>query len=392
MTLPESDAMTVMERSSPGVGSRLAAARERMGWALPDVAATLRIREPHLRAIETGHVADLPAPAYAIGFVRSYATLLGLDPDEMARRYRAELGGEHRNTDLQFPAPVPERGVPAGAVVLLGAVIAIGAYVGWYRLSGERPAPEPIAAAPDRLITPAVVPPAPPMAGGGKTAMAGAPEIAASQPPMTSLGTSQGASQGTSQAPPAGTSAGTAAAASPAPPVNSAAAPPSAAAPAPPTPAPPARMAAAPDAAPTNTAPVAEDTAAAGAPAVTPPAAAAGVAAGAPTAAAEDTHILVRARADSWVEVRDRKGHVLLSRILHSGETWPVPNQPEGAPQLLLTTGNAGGTEIVVDGRPAPPLGAAGKVRRDVPLGVAPVSDGAPAAANSGAHSSSPAQ
>ncbi|MGC8524247.1 MAG: helix-turn-helix domain-containing protein [Acidibrevibacterium sp.] len=386
MTLPESDAMTVMERSSPGVGSRLAAARERMGWALPDVAATLRIREPHLRAIETGHVADLPAPAYAIGFVRSYATLLGLDPDEMARRYRAELGGEHRNTDLQFPAPVPERGVPAGAVVLLGAVIAIGAYVGWYRLSGERPAPESIAAAPDRLITPAVVPPAPPTASAGKTAMAGAPEIAASQPPMISQGASQGASQGTSQAPPEGTSAGTAAAASPAPPVSAAAPAPAIA------PAPPARMAAAPDAAPTNNALVAEDTAAAGAPAVTAPAAPANVAGGTPMAAAEDTHILVRARADSWVEVRDRKGHVLLSRILHSGETWPVPNQPEGAPQLLLTTGNAGGTEIVVDGRPAPPLGAAGKVRRDVPLGVAPVSDGAPAAANSGPRSSSPAQ
>ncbi len=33
--------------------------------------------------------------------------------------------------------PVPERGVPAGAVVLLGVVLAVGAYVGWYRLSGE---------------------------------------------------------------------------------------------------------------------------------------------------------------------------------------------------------------------------------------------------------------
>ena len=42
--------------------------------------------------------------------------------------------------------------MPAGVVVLLGAVLAIGAYVGWYRMSGERPAPAPVQAAPDRLL------------------------------------------------------------------------------------------------------------------------------------------------------------------------------------------------------------------------------------------------
>ncbi len=373
MTRPESDAMAVVDRAPPGVGSRLAAARERMGWALPDVAATLRIREPHLRAIEAGHSAELPAPAYAIGFVRSYATLLGLDPDDMARRYRAELGGEHRNTDLQFPAPVPERGVPAGAVVLLGAVIAIGAYIGWYRLSGERPAPEPVMAAPDRLVTPAVVPPA-------------APSSATVSPaPGTSASTSASMSASTS----ASTSADTAA-----PPVAAPLSPPSS------IPAPPSAGAPAPAA--DTTADTAADTATATVPPASPPSApaapapapasAAGAEAGSPSAAAEDAHILLRARADSWIEVHDRKGHVLLSRILHSGETWPVPNQPEGAPQLLLTTGNAGGTEIVIDGTPAPPLGAAGKVRRDVPLGAALMSSGEPAAANSGPRSSSPAQ
>ena len=369
MTRPESDAMAVVDRAPPGVGSRLAAARERMGWALPDVAATLRIREPHLRAIEAGHSAELPAPAYAIGFVRSYATLLGLDPDDMARRYRAELGGEHRNTDLQFPAPVPERGVPAGAVVLLGAVIAIGAYIGWYRLSGERPAPEPVMAAPDRLVTPAVVPPAAP----SSATVSPAPGTSASMSASTSADTA---------APPV---------AAPLSPPSSIPAPPSAGAPAP-----------AADTTADTTADTAADTATATVPPASPPSApaapapapasAAGAEAGSPSAAAEDAHILLRARADSWIEVHDRKGHVLLSRILHSGETWPVPNQPEGAPQLLLTTGNAGGTEIVIDGTPAPPLGAAGKVRRDVPLGAALMSSGEPAAANSGPRSSSPVQ
>ena len=48
------------------------------------------------------------------------------------------------------------------------------------------------------------------------------------------------------------------------------------------------------------------------------------------------------ASADAWVQVRDRAGPVLLNRILHAGETWDVPAKPN----LLLTTGNAGGTDL----------------------------------------------
>ena len=62
---------------------------------------------------------------------------LGLDPDEIARRFKAEAAEVNRRTELAFPAPVPERGMPAGALMLLGVVLAVGAYAGWYRLSGE---------------------------------------------------------------------------------------------------------------------------------------------------------------------------------------------------------------------------------------------------------------
>jgi cytoskeleton protein RodZ len=54
----------------------------------------------------------------------------------------------------------------------------------------------------------------------------------------------------------------------------------------------------------------------------------------------------------------------LLNRTLKAGETWPVPVRPD----LLLTTGNAGGTELAVDGVATASLGASGAVRRDLPL------------------------
>ena len=62
--------------------------------------------------------------------------------------------------------------------------------------------------------------------------------------------------------------------------------------------------------------------------------------------------------------MRDRIGQVLFNRILHSGETWAVPARSN----LLLTTGNAGGTDLLVDGVATPSLGGYGAVRRDVPL------------------------
>ena len=68
-------------------------------------------------------------------------------------------------------------------------------------------------------------------------------------------------------------------------------------------------------------------------------------------AALDAGRIVLRANADSWLMVKDRAGAVLLNRTLKAGETWPVPPRPD----LLLTTGNAGGTEIVVDGAASRP-------------------------------------
>jgi cytoskeleton protein RodZ len=97
-----------------------------------------------------------------------------------------------------------------------------------------------------------------------------------------------------------------------------------------------------------------------------------------PAVQSGQSRIVLRATADAWVQVRDRAGPVLLNRTLHPGETWEVPAKPN----LLLTTGNAGGTDIVVDGVATPSLGGSGVVRRDVPLDPDLIKDGRLATAN----------
>jgi cytoskeleton protein RodZ len=311
MSTPLTDAGSPL--AAPRAGAELRAARERLGWSIQDVSAALRIRLPHLEALEEGRIDLLPGNAYAVGFLRTYARTLGLDPDEIARRFKAEASEVNRQTELIFPAPMPQRGMPAGAVILLGVVLAVGAYAGWYRLSGEgRLPPETVAAVPERLATLAeqAVPPLPPAAQPAPVVVAAAPP--APQPPPSA------------QAPePA------------APPVPS----------------------------------ISPSSAAAAA--VAPPAVVDSPAVQ-PQAAPDQPRIMVQATADAWLQVRDRNGGVLLNKILHSGETWPVPPRPN----LVLTTGNAGGTELVVDGVATQVPGGSGAVRRDLPLDADLIKDG----------------
>ena len=53
-----------------------------------------------------------------------------------------------------------------------------------------------------------------------------------------------------------------------------------------------------------------------------------------------------------------------MTRILRAGDSYRVPNRNG----LTLMTGNAGALEILVDGKPVPPIGPFGAVRRDVSL------------------------
>jgi cytoskeleton protein RodZ len=73
---------------------------------------------------------------------------------------------------------------------------------------------------------------------------------------------------------------------------------------------------------------------------------------------------VLHATASSWVEIRSRDDRRVFSRLMRAGESYDVP----ATPGLTLTTGNAGGLTIDVDGKALPPLGSTGDVRRDVAL------------------------
>ena len=340
------------------VGRLLCERRIKSRYDLSTVGQTLHIRQSFLEAIETGQYHALPGPVYAVGFVRTYAEFLGLDGDEVVRRFRKELADLGRTRPLNFPEPLTEGSTPKGGVLLLGAIIAIAAYAGWYVLSSRdvevasvvAPVPERLeallgqvaeqpgntssssrpassASSPSQPFAPTSPPPAPPPAPAADLRGSSAAPLPTAEP---------GASGATASRIDNEASAPTAS-------LPSATVPPSAE--------------------PTRPGPETPVPAVASQPAAqaaeTPPAAVPAAQGDAPA------RIVLHAKADSWVEVRDPgSGAQVAARLLKAGETYPIPDRPG----LRMVTGNAGGLVVVVDGQVAPSLGRDGAVRRGIPL------------------------
>jgi cytoskeleton protein RodZ len=116
------------------IGETLRKARGARGLTLAKVSEDTKIRARYLQALEAEDWDAMPAPAYARGFLRTYASYLGLDADalvEELRRGEPAAAPEPRPVERQraprpaplAPGPVPWRLVGGLAVVVLLIVV-----------------------------------------------------------------------------------------------------------------------------------------------------------------------------------------------------------------------------------------------------------------------------
>lgn len=73
-----------------------------------------------------------------------------------------------------------------------------------------------------------------------------------------------------------------------------------------------------------------------------------------------DARVILRSLENSWIEIHDGNGATLLTRVLKPGDLYYLPNR-DG---ITLTTGNAGGLEVIVDGTSRVAIGQRGQVLR----------------------------
>jgi len=347
----EPSGQTGMESVSE-VGARLAQLRTQRGISLEDISARLKVAVIKLKALEGGDLSRLKDVTFALGVVRSYAKILGADPEPMVRVLRRAYGSNEQ--DLSMPAS-SGASLPRGKMSVnwrgaqprrssgwqwggVGLVVVAICLVLVFR-DGREPASWFAHLKQKTADTVA--------SNDGASAGSAAPATAASDAPWPASGVEGG------------------------PPPDSNAPAVADAAPAAPAPTPAVVPAATPEAAPAQTA-VAS---AAKAPATPVPSAAVSAMAAASTPAAAKNAAVVNAASaasapaasvaaapgapatltfkvteDSWISVRQQDGHEVFSGLVHPGDG----QQVEGTRPLKVVVGNVHGIEAMdIDGEEA---------------------------------------
>lgn len=115
-------------------GQRLREAREAKGLSLEEIAAQTRIPTRHLASLEVGDWDKLPAATYSIGFAKNFASVVGLDRNEIGDQLRSEMGGSRpvfANPEV-YEAADPARTMPKGLVFgALGLLVLVVLALMW---------------------------------------------------------------------------------------------------------------------------------------------------------------------------------------------------------------------------------------------------------------------
>ena len=121
--------------TSEKIGGILRDAREAANATLDDISALLKIRSDHLQALENDDFERLPGSVYAIGFIRTYATHLGLNAGELIERYKAAVAVPH--LEDQGPNPQTETEPISGALkISIGVAAVFVVYILWLIAGG----------------------------------------------------------------------------------------------------------------------------------------------------------------------------------------------------------------------------------------------------------------
>ncbi len=310
-------------------GAALRRAREARGLHIAALAATLKVPQSKLEALEADRYQDLPDATFARALARSMCRVLKIEAAPVLAMLPSS--GAEASLDRVTPGlnqPFRERSVSQEPVLsaellkrpaVLGVGVLLVAAIAVYAIPSSWI---------DELTTRLHA------VGSGTSSTPPGPGTATTTTPSTT------------DTPPTNIEAPVVAASEAAPgfpPAMTATSSPTTAS----TGAPTAPAAIAPATAPVTTAP---STASTAAPTTASTTAASGAAqpavAGAPGPGT--SALKVRAHAESWVEVVDAKGQVLLSRLLRSGDLVDV----NGVAPLKLRVGNVSGTELVFRGQP----------------------------------------
>ncbi len=107
-------------KSPSTLGEILHQKRCSMGKSVDEISKKLRIQSKFLEAIEKDDYSTLPGHAFTIGFLKSYALYLNLNPEDLIEKLKQNLDPEEQN--LVFPQILPAQMFPTKKIVYISIV------------------------------------------------------------------------------------------------------------------------------------------------------------------------------------------------------------------------------------------------------------------------------
>jgi cytoskeleton protein RodZ len=120
------------EDSQATIGQVLRDAREKQGISVDEAAMRLRLMHRQIDAMEADDFASLGQPVFARGFVRNYARLLGLVPEELLARMEGAPAEPAPATHAEPPLPRSWLSSPWLILVVLVLLLVVAVPVGLY--------------------------------------------------------------------------------------------------------------------------------------------------------------------------------------------------------------------------------------------------------------------
>jgi len=161
VTPPQANAMAG-EAFPPGAtaGALLVAAREASGLSIDAVAQQLKLAPRQVRALEEGDYGHLPGRTFVRGFIKNYARLLRLDPDEVLRALTTGTAASALDAPLLHPTAPTMGELPTAEYskaawtrwaipLVLAAIVAAAGVYEWVRPVGTARTAVPPATTPE---------------------------------------------------------------------------------------------------------------------------------------------------------------------------------------------------------------------------------------------------
>ena len=114
------------------IGSLFTDARVKQGLTQEDVSKILRVRITAIKQIDRGEELVSLGSTYSLGLLRSYAKLVGLEPENIIKNYKLSNSEQNSKVDYNFPGVIKEKKSLFPVIALFTFLFSLVIYSSWY--------------------------------------------------------------------------------------------------------------------------------------------------------------------------------------------------------------------------------------------------------------------